>query len=109
IRMLEGTGITPLFPIWGQPTHKLARTMIEAGLKATITCIDPKQLDASFVGQEFDLRLLNDLPDSADPCGENGEFHTFVHQGPMFNRDLKIKSGQVVERDGFWFADVLPA
>jgi uncharacterized protein (TIGR00290 family) len=106
VSMLEGTGIEPLFPIWKIPTDQLAQSMIEAGVKATITCIDPKQIDRSFVGRAYDESLLQDLPESADPCGENGEFHTYVHQGPMFSRPIAVKSGEIVERDGFWFCDI---
>jgi uncharacterized protein (TIGR00290 family) len=104
---MRGTGITPLFPLWGRPTHSLAREMVAAGLRARITCVDPKQLDASFAGCDFDARLLDDLPASVDPCGERGEFHSFVYDGPMFQRPLRISTGEIVERDGFVFADVL--
>ena len=80
--------------------------MIGAGLRARLTCVDPKQLDRSFVGREFDLALLRDLPRSADPCGERGEFHSFAYDGPMFSRPVPIESGEIVERDGFVFADL---
>ena len=106
---LRGTGVTPLFPIWQAPTDDLARSMIEAGVRATITCVDPKQLDATFVGRGFDDELLRDLPASADPCGERGEFHTFCHDGPMFTRPIPVVTGEIVERGGFVFADLLPA
>jgi diphthamide synthase (EF-2-diphthine--ammonia ligase) len=82
--------------------------MIASGLRAALTCIDPKQLAPSFVGREFDLSLLADLPAGVDPCGERGEFHTFCHAGPMFDRAIPFSVGEVVERDGFWFADLLP-
>ena len=106
IRQMSGTGIDLLFPLWGLDTHELARSMIDAGLGATLTCVDPKQLAGEFVGREFDARLLADLPATVDPCGENGEFHSFVHKGPMFNAPLPVRTGESVERDGFWFADV---
>jgi uncharacterized protein (TIGR00290 family) len=105
---LEGTGITPLFPIWGIPTNDLARRMIEGGLRARLTCVDPRKLDASFAGRDFDAALLRDLPPSVDPCGENGEFHSFAYDGPMFRFPVAIRAGEVVERDGFVFADLLP-
>jgi len=109
-RQLAGTGISPLFPVWGTPadTPTLARTMIAAGLRATLACVDPRQLSASFAGRGFDSELLADLPPVVDPCGENGEFHTFCHAGPMFDRPIPIRVGDVVERDAFWFADLLP-
>jgi len=106
---LAGTGIEPIFPLWQQPTPELAQEMIAGGLKTVITCVDPKQLDARFAGRIFDQSFLNDLPDGVDPCGENGEFHSFVFDGPMFNEAIAIKVGEVVERDGFVYADVLPA
>ncbi len=108
-RQLQGTGLEPLFPIWQIPTDQLARQMIESGLRARLVCVDPKQLDPSFVGRDFDHELLHDLPPGADPCGENGEFHSFVYGGPMFSRQLPIVAGKKVERDGFWYADVLAA
>lgn len=106
-RQLAGTGLAPLFPIWGLPTTLLVREMISAGLRARITCVDPKQISASFVGREFDKVLLADLPDSADPCGERGEFHTFAYAGPMFRHSVSIQTGEIVTRDGFIFADLL--
>ena len=111
IRQMTGTGIEPLFPIWSsaQETPALARRMQAAGMKAIITCVDPKQLDAAFVGREFDAALLSDLPRSADPCGENGEFHTFCYAGPMFAAPIAVNAGEKVERDGFQFMDILPA
>jgi uncharacterized protein (TIGR00290 family) len=104
---LQGTGITPIFPIWKMPTDILAREMISAALRARLTCVDPNQLPGSFAGRAFDHALLTDLPPSVDPCGERGEFHTFAHDGPMFQWPVPIKSGEVVERDGFVFADLL--
>ena len=109
-RQLVGSGITPLFPIWGAPTGTpaLARAMIGAGLRATLACVDPKQLAPQFVGREFDAQFLADLPPGVDPCGENGEFHTFCYAGPGFSRPIPVRGGNVIERDGFWFADLLP-
>jgi uncharacterized protein (TIGR00290 family) len=106
---LAPTGITPLFPIWGMPTDALARRMIEGGLRARLTCVDPKSLDARFAGREFDAALLAELPPSVDPCGERGEFHTFTYDGPMFRRPVPIRAGETVTRDGFVFADLLAA
>ncbi len=106
-RQLAGTGLEPLFPVWGVPTAELAREMIEAGVRARLTCVDPRKLDGSFAGREFDHRLLDLLPKNIDPCGENGEFHTFVYDSPVFSRPIEIESGIVVERDGFVFADVM--
>src|SRR5262249_34885090 len=110
-RQLAGSGVAPLFPLWGPPaaTPKLANAMLAGGLRAVITCVDPKQLDGQFVGRDFDAALLEELPASVDPCGERGEFHTFCHAGPMFTHDLPVRLGERLERDGFHFADVLPA
>ena len=109
-RQLAGTGVEPLFPIWGTPddTPALARTMIDAGLQATLACVDPRQLSPTFAGRAFDHALLADLPSGVDPCGERGEFHTFCHAGPVFERPIRVRAGEVVERDGFWFADLIP-
>jgi uncharacterized protein (TIGR00290 family) len=104
---LAGTGITPLFPLWGSPTDQLARRMLADGIRAVITCVDPAQAPASIAGQWFDAPLLDALPASVDPCGERGEFHTFVVDGPGFARPIDVVIGEVVERDGFVFADVL--
>ena len=104
---LSGTGITPLFPIWLTPTDELAREMIAGGVRAVVTCIDPRQLPASFAGREFNERFLSDLPADVDPCGERGEFHTFVFDGPMFRRPVPIELGEITEREGFVYADVL--
>ena len=106
-RNLEGTGITPIFPVWGLETNGLARDMIEAGLEAILSCVDLAKLDRSFAGKAFDAELLAALPEGTDPCGENGEFHSFVTAGPMLARPLKIDVGDVVERDGFAFADLV--
>ena len=108
-KLLAGTGLEPIFPIWGTPadTPGLAKEMLVGGLQAILTCVDPKQLDAKFVGRNFDARLLSELPPSVDPCGERGEFHTFCHAGPMFTRSIPVRVGETVERDGFCFADVI--
>ncbi len=110
IKLLTGTGLEPLFPIWTSvnETPALARAMLAAGLRATLTCVDPKQLDPGFVGREFDHQLLGELPASVDPCGERGEFHTFCRAGPIFERPIPVEKGEIVERDGFWFADLRP-
>lgn len=107
-RQLQCSGLEPLFPIWGRPTSELAQEMVKAGLRAKLVCVDPKQLPASFVGRDFDQSLLDDLPAAVDPCGENGEFHSCVHAGPMFQRAIAVRTGEIVERDGFWFCDLLP-
>jgi len=107
---LRGTGVEPLFPIWGSPenTTRLAWQMIENGLKAILTCVDPKQLDGRFVGRWFDAELLAELPAGVDPCGERGEFHTFCCAGPMFAAAIAVRVGDIVSRDGFCFADLVP-
>ncbi len=105
---LKGSGISPIFPIWGIPTNMLSREMISGGLKMVITCINPKQMPIELVGKEYDDNFLNSLPETVDPCGENGEFHSFVFDGPMFNEKLEINIGEIVHRDDFVFADVLP-
>jgi len=106
IEKLAGTGIEPIFPVWQIPTDQLARTLIEAGVKTRIVCVDPRKLPAEFAGRDFDEQLLHDLPNGIDPCGENGEFHTCVYDGPMFRWPIPIQSGEVVHRDGFVFADI---
>lgn len=106
---LAGSGLEPMFPLFDADTPVLARLMIESGLKARLTCVDPRVLDPSFAGREFDAQLLSDLPSDIDPCGERGEFHTFAYDGPMFNGPIPIASGIIVQRDGFVFADLLPA
>ncbi|HEV3037983.1 MAG TPA: ATP-binding protein [Candidatus Angelobacter sp.] len=105
-RQLADTGLEPLFPLWQIPTDELAREMIGSGLKARLVCVNPEVLHSSFAGREFDRRLLCDLPAGVDPCGENGEFHTFAYAGPMFSHPIPITAGERVERDGFWFADL---
>jgi uncharacterized protein (TIGR00290 family) len=99
--------LTPVFPVWGRDTSSLAREMLKAGFRALITCVDPKKLDAKFAGRQFDNSLLKDLPPSVDPCGENGEFHTFVYDGPVFHDPIPVEVGESVLRDGFQFTDVL--
>jgi uncharacterized protein (TIGR00290 family) len=104
-RQLKPTGIEPIFPLWDIPTDELARTMIAGGLRAKLACIDTKQLPETFAGRDFDESLLQDLPPETDPCGERGEFHTCVYAGPMFTAPLQIEAGEIVNRDGFVFAD----
>ena len=104
---LAGTGLTPVFPLFGSDTAELARTMIAGGLRARITCLNPKYLDRTFAGREFDAQLLADLPEGVDPCAERGEFHTCSYAGPMFSVALALETGEVVERDGFVFTDLL--
>lgn len=113
VERMVGTGLEPLFPLWGIPTDTLANTMLAGGLRATLTCIDPKQLDPTFVGRQFDQQLLADLRAlnrdrdvPLDLCGERGEFHSCVTHGPMFSAPLRTKTGEVLERGGFWFCDV---
>lgn len=108
-RQLSGTGIVPVFPLWGRPTRSLADDMIDAGTEAHICTVDLKKLPASFAGRRFDRVLLDTLPAGIDPCGENGEFHSFVSGGPMLSRKVALKTGQTVERDGFAYTDLLPA
>jgi uncharacterized protein (TIGR00290 family) len=103
---LAGTGLQPVFPVWGLDTGRLAEEMIDSGLRARIVCVDAKKLPAEFAGRDFDRDFLRDLPAGVDPCGENGEFHSAVYAGPMFHEPISIESGEVVERDGFVFADV---
>ena len=105
-RQLERTGIQPLFPLWGRPTSELAREMVEGGLRAILTCVDPRRLPATFAGRSYDEQFLHDLPPEVDLCGEKGEFHTFAYAGPMFSTPLTIAVGEIVERDGFVFTDV---
>jgi uncharacterized protein (TIGR00290 family) len=105
-KRLAGTGIEPLFPIWGLPTDALAREMVAAGLRARITCIDPRQMPRHFAGRVFDGDLLDALPEDVDACGERGEFHTFCYAGPMFRERIEVALGEITERDGFLFADL---
>ena len=106
---LAGSGVTPVFPLWQRPTAALARAMIDAGVEAHLAVVDLKKLPASFAGRRFDAGLLDALPADADPCGENGEFHSFVSAGPMLSRKIAVSVGETVERDGFAFADLLAA
>ncbi len=106
---LAEVGMQGVFPLWMRDTTALAKDMIASGLRATITCVDPRRLDRSFAGRAFDAAFLEALPDGVDPCGENGEFHSFAWAGPMFSSPILVETGDVVERDGFVFADVLPA
>lgn len=106
---LEGTGITPVFPLWQRETGPLAAEMLDAGIRARVTCVDPAQLDPAFAGRELSRAFLDDLPSGVDPCGERGEFHTFAYDGPEFSAPVDVVAGEVVERDGFVFADLLPA
>src|SRR6478672_3053693 len=103
---MEGTGLTPIFPLWLRPTDTLAREMLEGGLEAYLTCVDPRVVPASLAGRRFDARLLSDLPPGNDPCGARGEFHTCAVAGPMFARRIDVEVGVTVERDGFVFADL---
>ena len=107
-RQLEGTGLEPLFSLWNLDTHDLAQAMIAGGLRAKLTCVDPKRLAPTFAAREFDQQLLAELPEGTDPCGENGEFHSFVYCAPIFDKALPIRMGEIIERDGFVFADVIP-
>jgi uncharacterized protein (TIGR00290 family) len=108
-RKLQNTGITPLFPLWGCPTDVLAREMIDGGVEAYLVCVDRKRLDADFAGRRFDDALLADLPEGIDPCGENGEFHSFVAAGPMLRGGVPVIVGETVERDGAAYADLTMA
>jgi uncharacterized protein (TIGR00290 family) len=103
---LAGTGLTPIFPLWGRPTATLARDMLAGGLEAYITCVDPRVLPASLAGRRYDAALLSALPEGTDPCGERGEFHTCAVAGPMFSKRIDVRVGETVERDGFVFADL---
>ncbi|HTC32937.1 MAG TPA: hypothetical protein VK724_06180 [Bryobacteraceae bacterium] len=105
-KQLAGTGLEPVFPVWQIPTASLARTMIASGLRAKITCVDPRVLPAEFAGRDFDSHFLADLPPHIDPCGENGEFHSFVYDAPGFRHPIPVTVGEIVERDGFVFADL---
>jgi uncharacterized protein (TIGR00290 family) len=107
-KLLSRLGMECLFPLWGKDTKDLARFFVDAGFRAIICAIDPRKMDASFCGREFDRSFLSEIPKNVDPCGENGEFHTFVYGGPIFRSLIKIERGQIVQRDGFYFADLLP-
>ena len=107
-KQLLGTGLEPIFPLWQLPTGQLAREMIDGGLKARVTCVDPAKMDRSAAGREYNAEFLASLPDGVDHCGENGEFHTFVYDGPLFSRAIDVTLGEIVERDSFVFADLQP-
>jgi uncharacterized protein (TIGR00290 family) len=107
-RQLAGTGLEPLFPLWDIPTDQLARDMIAGGLRAKLVCVDTRQLPAHFSGREFDRTLLVELPPGVDPCGERGEFHSCVYDGPIFSQPIALEAGEIVNRDGFVYADFLP-
>jgi uncharacterized protein (TIGR00290 family) len=106
-KQMKDTGLELVFPLWGLPTRALAGEMIASGVRAKLTCVDTEKLDRSFVGREFDEALLSDLPEDVDPCGERGEFHSFVYAGPMFEAALPVSVGEKVVRDQFVFADVI--
>ncbi|MBO0703118.1 MAG: adenine nucleotide alpha hydrolase [Candidatus Dormibacteraeota bacterium] len=108
-RLLAASGVIPAFPLWGEDTARLAGEMLRSGIQARITCVDPRTLDRSFAGRSWDGELLRELPATVDPCGERGEFHTFVLDSPDFSSPVQVTSGERVLRDGFWFADLLPS
>jgi uncharacterized protein (TIGR00290 family) len=108
-KLLSKIGLECIFPIWGRDTMKLTEFFIEEGFRAILCTVNPKLLDPKFCGREFDSKLLTEMPASVDPCGENGEFHTFVYGGPIFKNEIKISRGEVVSRDGFYFADLVPS
>ena len=108
-QQLKHTGLEPLFPLWQLPTDELARTMISGGLRAKLVCVDPKSLAPEFAGRDFDEQLLADLPAGVDRCGENGEFHSFVYAGPMFSGEIAVTTGERVQKEAFWYCDLLPA
>lgn len=105
-RLLKSAGLVGAYPLWGRDTRALAHEMVAAGLRATLTCVDPRQLSADFAGRTFDAALLRDLPEAVDPCGERGEFHTFVHAGPMLDATIGCEAGMRVEREGFVYTDL---
>lgn len=107
IDLMHGSGLAPVFPIWGLPTKTLAEEMIASGLSAYLTCVDPKQLSEQYVGSKFDTQFLSVIGDNIDPCGENGEFHTFTYAGPMFKSDIAVQIGETVNKDGFFFKDLI--
>jgi uncharacterized protein (TIGR00290 family) len=108
-RMLAGSGLTPVFPLWGQPTRALADEMLASGVEARVVCLDPSRVDRQLAGRQLDATLLAGLPDHVDPCGERGEFHTFVTAGPMLATSVAVVPGEIVEREGFVYADLIPA
>lgn len=106
-KQLRGTGLEPLFPLWDLPTPELAREMVASGVRARITCTDPRKLNRNFTGRDFDYEFISDLPVPVDPCGENGEFHTFVYDAPVFSSAIPVVTGEIIEREGFVFADLI--
>jgi diphthamide synthase (EF-2-diphthine--ammonia ligase) len=109
VAKLAGTGLEPIFPVWGIPTDVLAAQMMAGGLRARLTCVDPRKVPAELAGLEWDAALLGGLPAGVDPCGENGEFHSFAYAGPMFREPISVVPGERVDRDGYVYADLLPA
>jgi len=107
VEKLKGTGLEPMFPVWGIPTEVLAEQMMAGGLRARLTCVDPRKVPAEFAGREWDAALLAELSDGVDPCGENGEFHSFCWAGPMFSGEIPVRAGERVERDGFVYAELV--
>ena len=105
---LAQIGMRGVFPLWERNTSRLAREFVDSGFRAVVCCVDPRRLPGEFCGREYDLAFLESIPASVDPCGENGEFHTFVYAGPIFSNEIPILKGEVVLRDGFYFADVVP-
>ncbi len=108
-KLVSELGIECLFPIWGRDTKEMAKEFIDSGFRAILCTVDPKKISPEFCGREFDRKLLSDLPQEVDPCGENGEFHTFVYDGPIFRRSINVARGEIVQRDGFYFADIIPS
>lgn len=107
-RLLSKLGLQCLFPLWGRNTKELANEFIDLGFRSILCTVDPRKLDQSFCGREFDRFFLSELPAGVDPCGENGEFHTFVYDGPVFKQPIQIERGEIVQREGFYFADIVP-
>jgi uncharacterized protein (TIGR00290 family) len=105
---LGETGVAPVFPLWDRPTMDVARHILDVGIRAVVTCVDPRQVPAELVGRDYDAQFLSELPDGADPCGERGEFHTFVWDAPGFSAPIGVEIGEIIERDGFVFCDILP-
>lgn len=105
-RLMQSVNMEAIYSVWGLDAKELAHRFIHDGFKAILACVDPNQIDASFAGRDYDLPLLADLPDTADPCGENGEFHTFVHDGPIFKKPIPVTKGEIVERGGFIYNDI---
>lgn len=108
VNQMKGTGIEPIFPLWGLPTRSLANEMISAGIEAYVSCVDLKKLPARFAGEKWTSDLVAQFPENIDPCGENGELHTVVVDGPMFRTSVQVKIGEILERNGFAYADIIP-